>query len=60
MNFLGDTSEESKTITTIVAENQLQRIVDSVEQLLGDLESHSGVMIYTTDIDFMKGSLEVF
>ncbi len=58
LNFLGNRSESSKTITAIVAENQIPAIVEGLERILGDLDAHSGAAVYATDISFLKGSLE--
>lgn len=57
-NFLGNRSESSKTITVIVAENQIPAIVEGLERILGDLDAHSVAAVSTTDISFLKGSLE--
>ncbi len=59
MNFLGDRKEDSKTITAIIDENELHPLVQGIEDILGDLETHSGAMVYALDLFFMKGSLEV-
>ena len=58
LNFLGNHSESSKTITAIVAENQIAAIVEGIEEIMGDLNVHSGAAVYATDISFLKGSLE--
>jgi len=58
LNFLGNHSEQSKTITTIIDENQIQAIVNGIEGIMGDLDAHSGAMVYVTDVTFSKGSFE--
>lgn len=58
LNFLGNRSETSKTITAIVAENQIPAIVEGLERILGDLDAHTGAAVYVTDISYFKGSLE--
>jgi len=58
LNFLGDHSKSSKTITAIVAENQIPAIVQGLEAIIGDLDAHTGAAVYATDISFLKGSLE--
>jgi len=57
-NFLDDAQHNSKTMTMIVAENQISSIVESIEELMGDLDTHTGAIIYATDIAFVKGSFE--
>lgn len=59
LNFLGERKQSSKTITAIIDEAELPELVDGVEAILGDLDSHAGAMIYTLDVSFAKGSLEI-
>jgi PTS system nitrogen regulatory IIA component len=59
LNFLGERKQASKTITTIIDENELSRLVEGIEGILGDLDTHSGALVYALDVPFMKGSLEV-
>lgn len=59
LNFLSERKEDSRTITAIIGENQVAGLVEGIESIVGDLEAHSGAAVYTTDITFMKGSLEV-
>jgi PTS system nitrogen regulatory IIA component len=58
LNFLGNHSESSKTITAIIAENQISAIVEGLEEIVGDLDAHSGAAVYVLDISYLKGSLE--
>jgi len=58
LNFLGEYKGESKTITMIVAENQIPGIVEGLEEIVGDLNAHSGAAVYVTDLTFSRGSLE--
>jgi PTS system nitrogen regulatory IIA component len=59
LNFLGERGEVSKTITAVVEESEVPALVEGIEDILGDLDTHAGAVIYTTDISFLKGSLEV-
>jgi PTS system nitrogen regulatory IIA component len=59
LNFLGEQSDSSKTILTRVKENDVPEIVESIEEIMGDLDSHSGAFVASLDISFMKGSLEI-
>lgn len=59
LDFLGERREASKTISTVVEESEIPALVEGIEEILGDLDTHTGAFVYTTDIDFMKGSLEV-
>ena len=59
LDFLGERRGASKTISTIVEESAIPALVEGIEEILGDLDTHTGAFVYTTDVDFMKGSLEV-
>jgi mannitol/fructose-specific phosphotransferase system IIA component (Ntr-type) len=58
LDFLGERRGSSKTISTIVEESEIPALVEGIEEILGDLDTHTGAFVYTTDVDFMKGSLE--
>ena len=58
-NFLGGSSNESKTIMTTVKESEVQPIVNEIEEIMGDLDHHTGAMIMALDMYFMKGSMEL-
>ncbi len=59
LNFLGERKEESKTISALVEEGEVAALVEGIEDILGDLDTHAGAVVYTTDVSFVKGSLEV-
>jgi len=59
LNFLGEREQASKTISTIIDENEVQGLVDGIEAITGDLDTHSGAMVYAADVSFVKGSLEI-
>ena len=44
---------------TIVKESEIPSLVEGIEEIVGDLDTHSGAMVYAVDISFMKSSLEV-
>lgn len=58
-NFLGERSDVSKTIMTVLAENEVKEIVEDIEALMGDLSKHTGAMVMVMDLFYSKGSLEV-
>ena len=58
LNFLGDRSEASRTIMAVVAERDLLPLVTELEQVTGDLDTHSGAAVMAVDLWFTKGSLE--
>lgn len=58
LDFLGERRGTSKTISTIVEEGEIPALVEGIEEILGDLDTHTGAYVYATDVDFLKGSLE--
>ncbi len=59
INFLGGEEEYHRTLFAIMPEKQVPRLVEEVEEITGDLDKHTGVMIMALDIAMMKGSLEI-
>jgi mannitol/fructose-specific phosphotransferase system IIA component (Ntr-type) len=59
LDFLGERRGASKTISAVVEESEIPALVEGIEEILGDLDTHTGAFVYATDVDFMKGSLEV-
>lgn len=58
LNFLGERENTSKTIITVVPENEIPTLIEGIEDIMGDLDTHSGAMVFTLDISYMKGSME--
>lgn len=59
LDFLGERKEVSKTIMAIVDESDVSSVVEGVEEIMGDFDTHTGAMIMVLDIFFTKGSMEV-
>ena len=59
LNFLGDRSEASRTIMAVVPEHEIHPLVAELEQVTGDLDTHTGAAVLAVDLWFSKGSLEV-
>ena len=59
LNFLGERSDVSRTIMTLVHESEISGIVEGIEEIIGDLDKHSGAMLMALDVPFMKGTLEI-
>ena len=55
LNFLGERSHISKTIMTVVNESEIPGIVEGIEEIMGDLDKHTGAAIIALDIFLMKG-----
>ncbi len=59
IDFLKQRSDEGRLILAIVDQNAIAPLVDDIEQILGDLDTHTGAMILALDTHFIKGTLEV-
>jgi len=57
--FLNPEREKSKTIFTVIREDQLQEAVDAIESVVGDLSCRDAGVIFSVPIDFTKGICEV-
>ena len=59
MNFLEERRDRSKTRMTLVPENQVEKITQNIEEIMGDLDTHTGALVMALDVPYMKGSLEI-
>jgi PTS system nitrogen regulatory IIA component len=59
LNFTGSPSGTTKTVLAVIEEKTIPSLVEDIEGVLGDLDTHSGAHLMVMDIAFMKGSLEV-
>jgi len=59
IDFLRERSDIGQTIMAIVHEDEIPTLVRDIEEILGDLDTHTGAMICALDIFFTKGTLEV-
>lgn len=57
LNFLGKARDYTKTIFTVVHEDEISMIIDGIEEITGDLDKHSGAMAMVLDLFMVKGSL---
>ena len=44
---------------TIVSESEVSGIVEGIEEIMGDLDTHTGAMVIALDVFLMKGTMEV-
>lgn len=58
LNFLGERSDNRKTIMALLPESMIKDITLSIEEVMGDLDKHSGALIMALDVSFFKGTLE--
>jgi len=59
ISFMNENKNSSKTIMVMVPEKQLDSIIKGIENITGDLDKKEGAMIFTLDVDFYKGSMEM-
>ncbi|MFC1538666.1 PTS sugar transporter subunit IIA [Candidatus Latescibacterota bacterium] len=59
IDFLKERSDAGQTIMTVIDEREIATLVEEIEEIMGDLDTHSGAMILALDISYSKGSLEV-
>jgi mannitol/fructose-specific phosphotransferase system IIA component (Ntr-type) len=57
LDFLSECSGVCKTITSPVPERMIPRLMEEVEKIMGDLNTHTGISITALDISYQKGSL---
>lgn len=57
--FLNPEREKSKTIFTVIREDQLEEAVSAIESVVGDLSCRDAGVIFSVPIDFTKGICEV-
>ena len=43
----------------VIDEEEIASLVEEIEEVMGDLDTHTGAMILALDISFTKGSLEI-
>lgn len=59
INFLGARGTYHRTVFVLVPENLINRLIDNIEGITGDLDKHTGTMILVLDVSLVKGSLQV-
>ncbi len=59
IGFMRQNKNQSKTLLTLVPEENVREIVDRIEEVTGDLDKKQGAMIMVLDIAFMKGSMKM-
>lgn len=59
IGFMRQNKNQSKTIITLVPEENVQDLVSRIEDVTGDLDKKQGAMIMVLDISFMKGTMKM-
>lgn len=57
LNFLAERTGACKTIMATVNEKMVETLVKEIEDIMGDLDKHTGIQIMALDITFIKGSI---
>jgi PTS system nitrogen regulatory IIA component len=55
LNFLADRSGSCKTIMVAVNEEDIPPLVKGIEDIMGNLDTHTGVQVMALDIGYIKG-----
>jgi mannitol/fructose-specific phosphotransferase system IIA component (Ntr-type) len=59
IGFMRQNKNQSKTLMTLVPEEEVANLVDRIESVTGDLDKKQGAMIIVLDIAFMKGTMKM-
>jgi PTS system nitrogen regulatory IIA component len=59
LNFLGERSDVSKTIMTVIPEKEVSEIIGGIEEIMGDLDKHTGAMVMALDLFYIKGTMQI-
>jgi len=57
LNFLGERTDNRKTIMAVLPASEIVEITQNIEEVMGDLDKHSGALIMALDIPYIKGTL---
>ena len=59
ISFMKEDKNRSKTIMVMLPEDKIDTLVRGIEEITGDLDKKEGAMVFTLDVDFYKGSMEM-
>jgi len=59
ISFMKEDKNRSKTIMVMLPEEKVDTLVRGIEEITGDLDKKEGAMVFTLDVDFYKGSMEM-
>ena len=59
IGFMRENKNQSKTITALIPENKVKRVVQRVEGITGDLSKKQGAVIIVQGVDFVKGTMKI-
>lgn len=58
LNFLSERSGHCRTIMVPATGKEVAAVTKEIENIMGDLDTHTGVQVIAFDIDFIKGALQ--
>jgi mannitol/fructose-specific phosphotransferase system IIA component (Ntr-type) len=59
LDFLGEHSDTSKTILSLIHSDDIPPLVNGIEELTGNLNNHTGAMVMAIDLFYWKGSMAI-
>lgn len=59
IGFMNENKNHSKLIMALIAEDDIPKIIQEIEEITGDLDKKDGAMILTLDVSFYKGSMKM-
>lgn len=54
-HYLDPKRKESKTIVMIINEDEQEKIVNTIEEIVGDIDNADTGIIFTVPVDFVRG-----
>ncbi|MCI5938677.1 MAG: hypothetical protein SOU07_07545 [Bacilli bacterium] len=54
-NYLDPKRKESKTIVMVIEDNEVEKIVNIIESIVGNLNKPDTGIVFTTPIDYVRG-----
>lgn len=59
IGFMQERKHYSKTILTLVPESQASRLIEGIERVTGDLETHEGAAVIVLGVSLFKGTMKM-
>jgi PTS system nitrogen regulatory IIA component len=57
LNFLSKRGGMYKTITAAVNNEEIPPLIEEIENIMGNLDTHTGIQVMALDIDFSRGAI---
>lgn len=59
VSFMNEDHNRSRTLLAVVPEGQVERVVNGIEDITGDLDKTQGAVIMVLDLAYTKGSMKM-